>query len=247
MSRAVSEAEQHRADAEYLSVDSINTFYGDSHILHDLSLNVREGEVVSLLGRNGVGKTTTLRSIVGFVHPRSGTITFKGSDITHSEPNETLREGIAIVPEERAIFPNLTVLDNLAVPRPRTGTGTEFSKGDIFEMFPRLDERRNQLGMSLSGGEQQMLTIGRSLLTNPDLLLLDEPSEGLAPQIIADVRDIINRISDLGVTILLVEQNVRIASECADRHYILETGSIQFEGELDNLSDDRKHELLGVS
>lgn len=248
MSKADSESGTIQRTGDYLSVDSINTFYGDSHILHDLSLEVGEGEVVSLLGRNGVGKTTTLRSIMGMTSPRSGTITFKGKDITKNEPNETLKEGIAIVPEDRVIFPQLTVVENLAVPQPRaSSTGNKFDREDIFEMFPRLDERRNQKGSSLSGGEQQMLTIGRSLMTNPDLLMLDEPSEGLAPQIVADVRNIIQDISNLGVTILLVEQNVKIANACADRHYILEKGTIQFEGQLDELTDERKNELLGVS
>jgi len=232
----------------YLTVDSIDTYYGDSHILHNLSIEVHEGEVVSLLGRNGVGKTTTLRSIMGLTKPRSGAVTFKGTDITRNDPNDTLRMGIALVPESRVIFPNLTVRENLAVPVQRSNVPPEkqFSVDDIYEMFPRLDERRAQLGSSLSGGEQQMLTIGRSLMTNPDLLMLDEPSEGLAPQIVADVRDIIERISDLGMTIILVEQNVKVAQACADRHYILEKGAVQYEGRIEDLSDERKNELLGV-
>lgn len=233
---------------EYLAVEDINTFYGHSHILYDLSLSVREGEVISILGRNGVGKTTTLRSLMGLTPPRSGTIHFKGEDITTQPSYETLADGIALVPEERVIFPHLTVEENLRVPRARENSEPDrrMSMADAYEIFPRLEERKNQTGHSLSGGEQQMLAIARSLMTNPDLLMLDEPSEGLAPQIVADVHDVIRRLSDDGLTILLVEQNVNLADSLADRHYILEKGAVHFEGQLDELSEERKNRLLGV-
>lgn len=234
-------------DGELLAVDSINTFYGDSHILYDLSLSVEAGEVVSILGRNGVGKTTTLRSIMGLTPPRSGTISFRGDDITGQASHDTLMDGIALVPEEREIFPHLSVKENLRVPKVSNGTSDRSVElEDVYEMFPRLEERKTQTGHSLSGGEQQMLSIARSLMTNPDLLMLDEPSEGLAPQIVANVHDIVAELADSGLTILLVEQNVNMADSLADRHYILEKGAVQFEGQLSDLDAERQNKLLGV-
>ena len=237
------------AEESVLTVDSINTYYGDSHILHDLSLDIDRGEVVSLLGRNGVGKTTTLRSIMGLTPPRSGTIEYEGRDITGRPPHDVLDEGIAIVPEEREIFPQLSVEENLRVAKQRARSDAieSFTRSDIYDLFDRLDERKEQLGHSLSGGEQQMLAIARALLTSPDVLMLDEPTEGLAPQIIEDVVDIIQEISQKDLTILLVEQNVKIADLCADRHYILEKGVVKFDGQLDELSEQRQNSLLGVS
>ena len=234
--------------SKLLMVNDINTFYGESHILHDLSIQVGEGEVVSILGRNGVGKTTTLRSIMGLSKPRSGTIEFHGKDITQQASHKTLLNGIALVPEERIIFPNLSVEENLRVPRSRTSYNDKYhiSKNELYNIFPILDERQGQSGQSLSGGEQQMLAIARSLITNPDLLMLDEPSEGLAPQIVADVQKIIDRLANEGLTILLVEQNVNLAESLADRHYILERGKVQFEGQLSDLSEERQNSLLGV-
>jgi len=234
--------------ASLLSVEGINTFYGESHILYDLSLQVQRGEVVSLLGRNGVGKTTTLRSIMGLTPPRSGRILFNDEDITHQRPHDTLLDGIALVPEERVIFPSLTVAENLRVPKNRMGRNSEgrITVEWVYDTFPVLEERRNQSGHSLSGGEQQMLAIARSLMTNPDLVMLDEPSEGLAPQIVADVHDVIETLADEGLTILLVEQNVRLADSLADRHYILEKGTVQYEGQLSDLSEQRQNSLLGV-
>ena len=231
-----------------LTVEEINTYYGDSHILHDLSLSVEEGEVVSLLGRNGVGKTTTLRSVMGLTPPRSGSIRFRDSEISGEQPHDILTRGISHVPEEREIFTNLTVDENLRVPNRRPGPGpVEFDVGDVYDLFPRLKERREQMGNSLSGGEQQMLAIARALLTNPILLMLDEPSEGLAPQIVNDVRDTVLELSDFGLTILLVEQNLAMAEACADRHYILERGIVRFKGHLEDLADDRRQRLLGVA
>lgn len=249
MSEGEATRQKSRVEESVLQVDSINTYYGDSHILHDLSLDVERGEVVSLLGRNGVGKTTTLRSIMGLTPPRSGTILYNGADITGLSPHEILGTGIALVPEEREIFPHLSVEENLRVATRRSSSEgmDEFSFSDIYDIFPRLDERRAQNGHSLSGGEQQILAIARALLTNPDLLMLDEPTEGLAPQIIEDVVDIIEEISRQDLTILLVEQNVNIADYCADRHYILEKGTVKFEGQLDELDDERQSSLLGVN
>ena len=232
---------------ELLAVDGINTSYGDSHILYDLSLSVDEGEVVSILGRNGVGKTTTLRSIMGLTPPRSGTIRFRGTDITGQDSHNTLMDGVALVPEERVIFPHLSVKENLRVPKVSNSTNDRaVNFEDVYEMFPRLEERKNQTGHSLSGGEQQMLSIARSLMTNPDLLMLDEPSEGLAPKIVADVHDTVSGLADNGLTILLVEQNVNMAESLADRHYILEKGAVQFEGQLSDLDAERQNKLLGV-
>jgi branched-chain amino acid transport system ATP-binding protein len=240
---------RHESATTVLTVDSINTFYADSHILHDLSLTVDRGEVVSLLGRNGVGKTTTLRSIMGLTPPRSGLIEYDGENIAGRPPHDILQKGIAIVPEEREIFPHLSVVENLRVATQRSGDGAikGFTLADIYELFPRLDERRDQKGHSLSGGEQQMLAIARALMTNPDMLMLDEPTEGLAPKIIEDVVEIIREISETGLTIVLVEQNVNIADYCADRHYILEKGEVKFEGQLDDLDEERQNSLLGVS
>ena len=234
-------------EQDLLSVEAINTYYGDSHILYDLSLSIAEGEVVSILGRNGVGKTTTLRSIMGLTPPRSGTIQLRGTDITRQASHNTLMDGIALVPEERVIFPHLSVKENLRVPKVSNSTSDRgVNIEDVYEMFPRLEERKNQTGHSLSGGEQQMLAIARSLMTKPDLLMLDEPSEGLAPQIVNDVHDIIAELADSGLTILLVEQNVNMADSLADRHYILEKGSVQFEGQLSDLGAERQNKLLGV-
>lgn len=231
-----------------LDIDGINTFYGDSHILHDLSFCIEEGEVVSLLGRNGVGKTTTLRSIMGLTPPQSGSIRYSGEEITELRPNVILERGIAHVPEERVIFPNLTVHENLRVPKRRANLNHNgFSIEDVYELFPRLEERRENMGNALSGGEQQMLAIGRAMLTNPSVLMLDEPSEGLAPQIVNDVRDVILRLAEKGQTILLVEQNLAMAEACADRHYILEKGEIHFDGQLSELSEERRQKLLGVA
>jgi branched-chain amino acid transport system ATP-binding protein len=186
---------------------------------------------------------------MGLTPPRSGTIEYEGTDITGRPPHEILKTGIAIVPEEREIFPQLSVEENLRVATQRSSDDAiePFTRADIYELFTRLDERKEQLGHSLSGGEQQMLAIARALLTNPDVLMLDEPTEGLAPQIIEDVVDIIQEISLKDLTILLVEQNVKIADLCADRHYILEKGVVKFEGQLEELSEERQNSLLGVS
>jgi branched-chain amino acid transport system ATP-binding protein len=210
-----------------LSLDNIHAFYGKSHILHGVSLDVGRGEIVSLLGRNGAGKTTTLKSIVGIVPPREGHIHFEGSPIEGRPTHEIARLGIALVPEHRGIFATLSVQENLAVAlRPGSAWGIE----DVFTHFPRLRERRNSRGGNLSGGEQQMLAIARALVNAPKLLLLDEPTEGLAPVIVDELIGIIAGIRAHGIPILLVEQNLGVCMELADRHYVLEQGRIVYSG-----------------
>ncbi|MBI1846956.1 MAG: ABC transporter ATP-binding protein [Candidatus Rokubacteria bacterium] len=221
-----------------LEVAHVHTFYGDSHILADLSLDVAEGEVVCLLGRNGAGKSTTLKSIVGVAPPRSGRITLRGQELAGLPPFRVAQLGIGYVPEDRRVFPNLTVHENLEVAR-RTwahtgGDGaTELWTEDVlFDLFPILRERRRQLGGTLSGGEQQMLTIARTLMGNPDILLLDEPSEGLAPLVVEMLREQLGRLKASGLTMVLTEQNIRFVSELGDRVYILEKGAVRYQGSM---------------
>jgi branched-chain amino acid transport system ATP-binding protein len=216
-----------------LEVDAINSFYGDSHVLFDLSLHVEEHEVVALLGRNSAGKTTTLKTIAGVVAPRSGSIRFAGAPI-HGLPSHVIaRRGLQLVPEDRRIFITLTVEENLrlaalnaAQPRPLA---------EIFEIFPRLRERRRATGGTLSGGEQQMLAIARALIRSPRLMLLDEPFEGLAPVIVEDLVTLCGRLAEVGATIVIVEQDVRAALMLARRVYVLNNGHIVFDGTRDAL------------
>ena len=203
-----------------LSVENINTFYGDSHILHDTTLSVSEGEVVAVLGRNGVGKTTTLRSILGHTPPESGQVKFRDKNITGYPPNKTANLGIGWVPEDRRIFPSLTVEQNLEL-----AMRGDSRLSEAYEYFPKLNELSESMGRQLSGGEQQMLAIARGLLGNFELLLIDEPTEGLAPLIVDDVVDALKNIKQ-EVTILLVEQNVEMVSTIADRIYMMEKGEI---------------------
>lgn len=212
-----------------LTVDSINTYYGDSHILRDLSLEIRAGETVAFLGRNGVGKTTTLKSIVGWVPPRTGTITFNGLPVQGKEPMECARLGISLVPEDRRIFPNLTVLENLKLAQV-TAQRPGWTLDQVYHHFPRLSERLTHKGDEISGGEKQMLAIARALVQNPSLLLLDEPTEGLAPLIVKEVEKIILEIKAAKMTTLLVEQNLYSALSVADRCYVMDQGMIRFEG-----------------
>ncbi|WP_254538393.1 ABC transporter ATP-binding protein [Halomarina litorea] len=214
-----------------LEVDDIDTYYGDSHILHGTSLHVNEGEVVSLLGRNGVGKTTTLRSILGHTPPSSGSISFDGNDITGEPPDRISRRGIGWVPEDRKIFPSLTVEENLELAIRNDSVATETA----YEYFPKLDDLSNALGRQLSGGEQQMLAIARGLLGDFDMLLIDEPTEGLAPLIVEDVIEALDTIRD-DITILLVEQNVEAVSEISDRIYMMTKGKVV--AETDDLQRD---------
>ncbi len=214
-----------------LEVENIHTYYDLSHILFGVSLQVDKGECVCLMGRNGAGKTTTFRSIMGLTAPRSGTISFKGKNIQGMSAHRIAHRGIGFVPEERAIFPELTVWENLNVARKRGPNGQrDWTVERIYSIFPRLKERRRQLGGTLSGGEQQMLTIARTLMGNPELLLLDEPSEGLAPLIVEQIGDLVRQIKGEGVTLLLAEQNTFFALGLSDRIYIIDDGRTQYSG-----------------
>jgi len=214
-----------------LQINNIDTFYGLSHILFGVSLEVNEGECVCLMGRNGAGKTTTFRSVMGLTHPKTGTITYKGKELHKMQAHHIARLGIGFVPEERAIFPQLTVWENLDVARkPGTDGKVQWTAERVYEFFPRLKERTNQLGGTLSGGEQQMLTIARTLMGNPELILLDEPSEGLAPLIVDAIGELIQEIKAEGITILLAEQNTYFALALSDRVYIIDDGRIQYSG-----------------
>ena len=222
-----------------LEVQDLNTYYVTSHVLQNISLNVNEGEIVALLGRNGMGKSTTLKSIMGLVKPKSGTVTFQGKNVTGLPPFKVAKSGIGYVPEERRIFPRLTVRDNLELGikggklSNKEGTWTVER---LFQHFPMLKERTNQQGRFLSGGEQQMLTIGRALMGNPSLLLVDEPTEGLAPLMVKEVRDILADINkETGVSILLVEHNVKVAMSLANRIYLMGKAHIGFSGTKDEL------------
>ena len=213
-----------------LELSHVDTFYGESHILFDVSLNVDTGEVVCLLGRNGAGKTTTVRSMMGLTPPRSGRIVLDGRDVTGLPPFRVARLGLGFVPEDRRVFPNLTVHENLEVARPtwREGGDGPWTPARVFELFPILRERRRQLGGTLSGGEQQMLTIARTLMGNPKILLLDEPSEGLAPLVVETLRQQLALLKQSGLTMVLTEQNVRFVSELGDRVYVLEKGMVRW-------------------
>ncbi|HZO01761.1 MAG TPA: ABC transporter ATP-binding protein [Burkholderiales bacterium] len=220
-----------------IELRKINSFYGLGHILHDLSLSVAEGEVVALLGRNGAGKTTTLRSITGLTPPRSGEIRYKGRDIAGFGAHQVSRLGIALVPETRDIFSYLTARENLAIAR---RAASRWQLETVLERFPSLKERLNNKGRQLSGGEQQMLAIARALLTGPDLLLLDEPSQGLAPLVVNAVMTTIQQLKQERVSMLLVEQNAEMALRLADRVYVIDHGTVVFEGTPAALRADRQ-------
>jgi branched-chain amino acid transport system ATP-binding protein len=212
-----------------LDVQNIHAYYGDSHILHGVSLAVREGEVVCLLGRNGAGKTTTILTIMGYLKPRPGHIRFRERDIGTLAPYAVARLGFGFVPQERGIFPSLTVRENLTVFARGRGA-SRWTLEKIFELFPNLRVREKNLGFQLSGGEQQMLSIARALMLNPSLLLLDEPSEGLAPMIVQEIIEVLRNLKREGLAILLVEQNLRTALAVADRHHVMNKGEICFTG-----------------
>lgn len=230
-----------------LRVANINAFYGLSHILHGVSLEVGEGEVVSLLGRNGAGKTTTLLTIMGYLKPHPGTIEYRNRSIAALPPYKVSRLGLGFVPQERGIFPSLTVLENLTVAA-RMAAAKRWALADIHRMFPILKERSNNRGFQLSGGEQQMLAIARALLLNPDILLLDEPSEGLAPIIVQGIFKTLQDLKKEGLSILLVEQNMRAAFALADRHYVLSKGQVCFTGKTAEIEGNElvMREYLGV-
>jgi branched-chain amino acid transport system ATP-binding protein len=212
-----------------LDLDHVDAYYGDSHILHGVSFTVRDGEVVCLLGRNGAGKTTTIMTVMGYLHPRHGAVRYNGRDIGALSPYAVARLGFGLVPQERGIFPSLTVRENLTV-FARGGRGNYWTLARIFELFPSLAARERNLGFQLSGGEQQMLSIARALMLNPSLLLLDEPSEGLAPIIVQEIVQVLHRLKGEGLAILLVEQNLRVALALADRHHVMNKGEICFTG-----------------
>jgi branched-chain amino acid transport system ATP-binding protein len=219
-----------------LEIENINAYYGDSHILHGVSLSVGEGEIVCLLGRNGAGKTTTILTIMGYLQPRPGRIRYRNRDIAGLPPYEVARLGFGFVPQERGIFPSLTVRENLTVFARAGGKGF-WTLQRIFDLFPLLRARERNLGFQLSGGEQQMLSIARALMLNPAMLLLDEPSEGLAPMIVQQIIEVLARLKQEGLAILLVEQSLRTAFAVGDRHHVLNKGEICFSGsaaELEN-------------
>ena len=222
-----------------LEANNLNTYYGTSHALQDMSLSVDEGEIVALLGRNGMGKSTTMKTIMGLLKPRSGKVVFDGRDITGLRPHKVARAGIGYVPEERRIFPNLSVLDNLMMGVKGGKIDTSNPNGwtieKMFEHFPFMRDRTNQKGALLSGGEQQMLTIGRTLMGNPKLLMVDEPTEGLSPVMVKEVRDVLAEIGKSGISILLVEHNLKVAMSLADRVYLMGKAHLGFTGTIADL------------
>src|SRR5215470_1264960 len=229
-----------------LAVSDVHTYYGESHVLHGVSLDVAPGEVVAILGRNGMGKTTLIRSVVGFSPPRRGRVNFKGSDITRWAPFRRVEQGMALVPQGRRVFVSLSVRENLDVAR--TGSG-RWTLDAVYALFPRLAERAQNRANKLSGGEQQMLAIGRALMCNPTLLLMDEPTEGLAPLLVREVGRVIAELKRAGLSILLVEQNLPMAAAVADRVHVLNRGQIVYSGRPAELlaDEDVTSRYLGVA
>jgi branched-chain amino acid transport system ATP-binding protein len=222
-----------------LEMRDVHTYYGTSHVLFGVSLDVAQGETVCLMGRNGAGKTTTFRSIVGLTPPRSGSILFEGKEIAGAKVHRIARLGVGYVPEDRQIFPNLTVRENLEIGR---SSGTIRKEGwsveKVYALFPVLAKYDRKPGGQLSGGEQQMLTIGRTLMGNPDLVLLDEPTEGLAPVVVIALKEMILRLKEMGTTILLSEQNVKFAVKVSDRVFIIDNGEIRYRNDIEGFRDD---------
>ncbi len=229
-----------------LRVEDIHTFYGNSYILQGVSLSVEKGEVVSLLGRNGMGKSTTIKTIMGLVSPRQGKITLNGADLVGLRPHVIARKGLGFVPEDRRIFPSLTVLENLDLPVRGQGEGWSLEK--VYAFFPRLRERSRHKGFELSGGEQQMLAIARILRMKAEMILLDEPTEGLAPLLVKAIEEILIQIKREGITTLLVEQNARFVTNVADRHYVICHGKIVYHGTNEDFmgQEEVKREYLGI-
>jgi branched-chain amino acid transport system ATP-binding protein len=230
-----------------LDVEGIHTFYGLSHILFDVSLRVEPREVVCLLGRNGAGKTTTMRSVIGITPPKQGVIRFKGEEITGKEPYLLARKGISYIPDDRRIFVDLTVGENLEIAKKKAKSGEEWNKKRVYELFPALKNIESRKGGCLSGGEQKMLAIARALMGNPELMLLDEPFEGLAPMLLRAIEEQIKKLRDVGLTVLLAEQNVSSALRLSDRAYIIDNGQIRYQGSIKELRENeevRKKYLL---
>jgi len=217
-----------------LEAEQIHTYYGTSHILFGISFEVREGESICLLGRNGAGKTTTLRSIIGLTPPRSGKIRFRGKDIVGKPPYRIAQLGVGFVPDDRRIFPDLTVRQNILVAK-REKEGAAWNLGSVYNLFPKLQQLDTHMGTQLSGGEQQMLTIARTLMTNPDLLLLDEPGEGLAPLVIKTMGVQLGEIKKMGLNMLICEHNVGLALSLSDRGYVMDKGAIHYHGTIEEL------------
>jgi branched-chain amino acid transport system ATP-binding protein len=230
-----------------LEVQDIHTYYGDAYVLQGMSLELEQGQILGLLGRNGVGKTTLVNSIVGFTPPRRGKIVFKGADITHIPSFETVRTGMGLVPQGRRVFPTLSVEENLLVAE-RHPDRHGWNLQRVYALFPRLQERRGQRAKTLSGGEQQMLAIGRGLMTNPDCLIMDEPSEGLAPIIIQGVWEAIGRLKEEGLSILLVEQNAALALKLVDYVHVMSKGRVVYSAHPEKLwaNDEIKSSYLGI-
>lgn len=231
-----------------LEVRDVETYYESSYVLQGVSLDVPDGLLVAVLGRNGVGKTTLIRTVMGLTPPASGKIDFDGRDITRAAPESVAHAGIGLVPQGRMIFPTLTVEENLLIGA-RDGAGTGWGLDRVYDLFPNLTQRRTNRGSQISGGEQQMLAIGRALMTNPRLLLLDEPSEGLAPLLVREIARAIKEARGEGLSVLLVEQKLRFALELADYVYVMSKGRIVFQGEPHSLANDRsaQEEFLGIA
>ncbi|MBC8460574.1 MAG: ABC transporter ATP-binding protein [Deltaproteobacteria bacterium] len=230
-----------------LDVIGIHTFYGLSHILFDVSLTIERGKVVCLLGRNGAGKSTTMRSIMGLTPPRSGVIRFKEEEITGKQPYLLVRKGISYVPDERRIFADLTVGENLEIAERKVEGGERWGKERVYELFPDLQRIESRRGGCLSGGEQKMLAIARALMCNPELLLLDEPTEGLAPALVKALEDQLRKLKETGLTVLLAEQNIKTALRLSDNGYIIDDGKIKYHGSVKELKENeevRKKYLL---
>ncbi len=230
-----------------LEVEGIHTFYGLSHILFGVSLKVEFREVVCLLGRNGAGKTTTMKSVIGIIPPKQGAIRYKGEEITGLAPYLLARKGISYVPDDRRIFADLTVGENIEIAEKKARGGEEWNRERVYGLFPALKEIEHRRGGCLSGGEQKMLAIARALMGNPELLLLDEPFEGLAPSLVRILEEQIKKLKETGLTVLLAEQNVRSALKLSDRGYIIDDGHIRYQGSIEELKDNdevRKKYLL---
>jgi len=233
--------------AEVLKVEGINSYYGKSHILFDVSLTVNQGETLCLMGRNGAGKSTTFKSIVMALHPKKGRVVFRDKDITGMKPYKVARMGLGLVPEDRKIFGPLTVKENLTL---GTSTGRQgiWNLDQVYEFFPALRDFQGRAGGTLSGGEQQMLTIARTLMGNPDVLLLDEPTEGLSPVMVKTLKDLVLKLKEVGTTILLSEQNIRFAIAVSDRVAIIDKGYIRYESDIETFKKDEeiKKQYLAV-